>query len=139
MELSQRLTPELKLFANATFNSAKIIENSSKPSTEGKFLTYLPRWTGNGGAEFEKGRIRSTMTGRYVAKLFTQDENRDVVSNVPGSFDPYFTAEAKVIYRINSLFALSLSMDNIFDRKYFYSYLAPRRSAFAEILVTWKE
>ncbi len=139
MELSQRLTPELKLFANATFNSAKIIENSSKPSTEGKFLTYLPRWTGNGGAEFEKGRIRSTMTGRYVAKLFAQDENRDVVSNVPGSFDPYFTADAKVIYRINSLFALSLSMDNIFDRKYFYSYLAPRRSAFAEILVTWKE
>jgi iron complex outermembrane receptor protein len=139
MELSQRLMPELKLFANATFNSAKIIENSSKPSTEGKFLTYLPRWTGNCGAEFEKGRIKATLTGRYVAKIYTQDENKDVVSNVPGSFDPYFTADAKVIYRINRLFALSLSMDNILDRKYFYSYLAPRRSAFAEILITWKE
>ncbi len=139
MELSQRVTPELKLFANATFNSAKITENSSKPTTEGKFLTYLPRWTGNGGAEFDKGRIKATMTGRYVAKVFTQDENKDVVSNAPGSFDPYFTADAKVTCRINRLFALSLSMDNIFDRKYFYSYLAPRRSAFAEILVTWKE
>lgn len=139
MELSQRLTPELKLFTNATFNSAKIIENSSKPSTEGKFLTYLPRWTGNGGFEFERGRVKATITGRYVAKIYTQDENKDVVSNVPGSFDPYFTADAKVIYRINRLFALSLSMDNILDRKYFYSYLAPRRSAFAEILVTWKE
>jgi iron complex outermembrane recepter protein len=139
MELSQRLTPELKIFANATFNNAKITENASKPATEGKFLTYLPRWTWNGGAEFEKGRIRATMIGRYVAKLYAQDENKDTVSNVPGSFDPYFTADAKAIYRINRLFAFSLSMDNIFDREYFYSYLAPRRSAYAEILVTWKE
>jgi iron complex outermembrane recepter protein len=139
MELSQRLKPGIRLFANATFNSAKITKNASKPATEGKFLTYLPRWTGNGGAEFEKGRIKATLTGRYVAKLFTQDENKDIVSSVPGSFDPYFTADTKVIYRINRLFALSLSMDNVFDRKYFYSYLAPRRSAFAEILVTWKD
>jgi iron complex outermembrane recepter protein len=139
MELSQRLMPEIRLFANTTFNSAKISENATKPSTEGKFLTYLPRWTGNGGAEFEKGRIKATMIGRYVAKLYTQDENKDVVNNVPGSFDPYFIADAKVIYRINRLLAFSLSMDNIFDRKYFYSYLAPRRSVFAEIFVTWKE
>jgi iron complex outermembrane receptor protein len=139
MELSQRFTPGLKLFANAAFNSAKITENASKPSSEGKFLTYLPRWTGNGGAEFEKGRIKATMTGRYVAKLYTQDDNKDVVNNVPGSFDPYFTADAKMTVRLNRLFAVSISMDNIFDRKYFYSYLAPRRSAFAEILVTWKE
>jgi iron complex outermembrane recepter protein len=139
MELNQRLTSQLKFFANATFNSAKIAENASKVSTEGKFLTYLPRWTGNGGAEFEKGRIRATMTGRYVSKIYTQDENKDTVSNVPGSFDPYFIADAKMIYRINRLFAFSLSMDNIFNRKYYYSYLAPGRSAYAEILVTWKE
>lgn len=139
MELSQSLTPEWKLFANATFNSARITENAAKPATEGKFLTYLPRWTGNGGVEFEKGRIRATLTGRYVAKLYTQDENRDTVSNVPGSFDPYFTADAKVICRVHRLFALSLSVDNVFDRKYFYSYLVPGRSAFAEILVAWKE
>ena len=51
---------------------------------------YLPRWTGNGGAEFEKGRIKATMIGRYVAKIYTQDANTDVVNNVPGSFDPIF-------------------------------------------------
>jgi len=139
MELSQRLAPDLRLFLNATFNNARITENESKPSTEGRFLAFLPRWTSNGGAEFEGGRIRATLTGRYVGKIYSHDENRDVVTGVPGSFDPYFTADAKVTYRIGRLFALSLSVENILDREYFYSYLAPRRSAFAEILVAWRE
>lgn len=139
MEVRQQVTPELKLYANATFNNARISENAAKPSTKGKFLTYLPRWTGNGGIELERGRITATVTGRYVSKLYTHDENRDIVGNVPGSYDQYFTADAKAIYRINRLLALSLSVDNIFDREYFYSYRAPGRSAYAEIIVTWKE
>ncbi len=137
LELSQWLTPALKIFANGTFNSAKVTENHSKPSTEGKLLTFLPRWTGNGGAEFERGRLTATLVGRYVSKLYTHDENKDVVTNVPGSYDPYFTADAKIIYRISRLLAFSLSVENILDRDYFYSYLAPRRSFFAEILVNW--
>jgi iron complex outermembrane recepter protein len=135
----QRVTPALKLFANGTFNSAKITKNSAKASTEGKFLTYLPRWVGNGGAEFERGRITATMVGRYVSKLYTQDENKDIFNNVPGSYDPYFTADTKVIYRIHPLLAVSFSVDNVFNRNYFSSYIAPGRSAFAELLVTWKE
>ena len=91
------------------------------------------------GAEFEKWRITATLVGRYVGKLYTQDENKDTVNNVPGSYDPYFTADAKVIFRINPLPAFSFSLENVFNRSYFYSYLAPRRSAFAEILVTWRE
>ena len=135
LELSQWLTPELKLFANGTFNNAKVTENTSKLSTEGKYLTFLPRWTGNGGAEFERGRLTATFVGRYVSKLYTHDENKDIVTNVPGSYDPYFTADAKMIFRISRLLAFSLSVENILDRDYFYSYLAPRRSFFAEILV----
>ena len=47
-----------------------------------------------------KRSLPSSITGRYVGKRYTDDENRDKVNNVYGSHDPYFTADAKVSYKI---------------------------------------
>ncbi|MEW6162507.1 MAG: TonB-dependent receptor [Nitrospirota bacterium] len=133
LEAEQRFEKWLRLFANFTYNNGKITENVAKPLTVGKRLLYLPEKMFNMGADIEKGHFSSSITGRYVGKRYKNDENKDKVNNVYGSYDPYFIADAKVSYKITKQATVSFSVDNIFDRDYFYYYKAPGRSWFGEI------
>ena len=133
LEAEQRFEKWLRLFVNFTYNNGKVTENEAKPQTVGKKLLYLPEKMFNVGANIEKGPFSSSITGRYVGKRYTDDENRDKVNNVYGSHDPYFTADAKVSYKITKLATISFSVDNIFDRDYFSFYKAPGRSWFGEV------
>ena len=133
IEAEQRFGKELRLFANFTYTDAKIKENNAKPETVGKRLTDVPEKMFNAGAEFEKGPFFASLTGRYVSKRYSNDENKDTVNNVYTSYDPYFIADAKVSYKLTKFAAVSLSADNIFNREYFAYYKAPGRSWFGEI------
>ncbi len=93
----------------------------------------LPERMFNAGAEFERGPFSASLTGRYVSKRYSNDENKDKVNNVYTSYDPYFIADAKVSYKLTKNAAVSLSVDNIFDKEYFAYYKSPGRSWFGEI------
>jgi iron complex outermembrane receptor protein len=133
LEAEQRFEKWLRLFANFTYNDGKITENVAKPQSVGKKLSYLPEKMFNVGADIEKGPFSSSITGRYAGKRYTDDENRDKVNNVYGSYDPYFTADAKVSYKITKFASVSLSVDNIFDKEYFAYYKTLGRSWFGEM------
>ncbi len=133
LEAEQRFGKELRLFANFTYTDAKIKENDAKPETVGERLTDVPERMFNAGAEFEKGAFSAALTGRYVSKRYSNDENKDIVNNVYTSYDPYFTADAKVSYKFTKNATLSFSVDNIFDRDYFAYYKTPGRSWFGEV------
>jgi len=133
LEAEQRFDKWLRLFANFTYTNAKIKENDAKPSTVGKKLTDVPERMFNTGAELEKGDFTASATGRYISKRYSNDENKDVVNNVYTSYDPYFTADAKVSYKITKNAVVSLSVNNIFDKNYFSYYVMPGRSWFAEL------
>ncbi len=133
IEVEQRFDKWLRLFANFTYNNAKVEENPAKPETVGKKLTYLPERMFNAGGDLEKGPFSINLTGRYVSKIYANDENKDTVNNVYGSYDPYFIVDAKISYKITKWAIASLSVDNIFDRDYFYYYKTPRRSWFGEL------
>ncbi|MEW6215226.1 MAG: TonB-dependent receptor [Nitrospirota bacterium] len=133
LEIEQRFDKWLRLFANFTYNNAKIEENPAKPETEGKRLTYLPERMFNVGGDFEKGPFSINLTGRYVSKIYSNDENKDTVNNVYGSYDPYFVTDAKVSYKITKWVTASLLVDNIFDSDYFYYYKTPGRTWFGEL------
>ena len=133
IEAEQRFDKWLRLFANFTYTDAKIKENDAKPSTVGKKLTDVPERMFNIGVDFEKGPFSAFLTGRYVSKRYTDDENRDRVNNVYTSRDPYFVADAKVSYKLTKFAIISLSVDNIFDKDYFDYYKAPGRSWFCEL------
>ncbi len=133
IEAEQRFDKWLRLFANFTYTDAKIKKNDAKPATEGKRLTQVPESMFNIGGDFEKGPLSASLTGRYVSKRYSNDENKDVVNNVYTSYDPYFVADAKVSYKLTKFATLSFSVDNIFDRDYFAYYKAPGRSWFGEI------
>ena len=85
----------------------------------------------NIGLEGSRGPWSGSIIGSYFGKMYGNDENTDVVDNVPGSYDPYFIANAKISYKVDKTLTASLSIKNMFDREYFQSSSkADGRSAF---------
>ena len=68
-----------------------------------------------------------------MGKRYSTDANTDTVNNVYGSYDPFFTADAKVSYKVTKFATVSVSVDNIADASYFSSYRAPGRLWFGEL------
>lgn len=132
-EIEQRFEKWVRLFGNITYTDSEIKENEANPKTEGRRLTYTPLWKANIGAEFEKSGFQAFITGRYVGKWFSNDDNSDKVNNVYGSYDPYFVVDGRIAYQLTKFAKLSFSVDNIFDRKYYQYYRAPGRSWFTEL------
>ncbi|WP_038056624.1 TonB-dependent receptor [Thermodesulfobacterium hydrogeniphilum] len=133
--IEQKFRKWLKLFANFTYTDSEIKENDAKPSTEGKRLTYTPLWMGNIGAELKRGKFSAYIVGRYVDKMYGNDENKDKKSYVYGSYDEYFVVDASFSYKFNKFTTLSLTLNNIFDEDYYQYYKAPGRSWFAELSI----
>jgi iron complex outermembrane receptor protein len=135
LEIRQRVMEGLNAFANYTYNDARITRNAAKPATEGKFMTQTPRTISNVGLQCIKGPWSASLAGHYVGKVYANDENKDVVNGVYGTYDPYFTMDAKASYQLKKLVTLSLSADNLLDRKYYQSTLAQGRAFFGEVTV----
>lgn len=133
LEVRQKLLGGLTAFANLTFNDSKITENPAKPTTEGKYMTNTPRKMANIGLQGVKGPWSGSLAGHYVGKVYANDVNADVVSGVYGSYDAYFVADAKIAYKIKDNVALSLSVSNLGDRRYYQSSLAMGRAYYTEI------
>ncbi len=130
--LEQKFGKYIRSFANLTWNDARIKENPANPRSEGKRITGIPETMLNVGIEVEKGPFSGSLVGRYRSKVYGDDENRDKKEGVFGSYDSYFVTDAKLTYRIFKNASLSLSINNLFDEKYYYYYLEPRRSWFLE-------
>lgn len=133
LEARQRLGKRLKVFANFTYTDARIEENEAKPTTVGKRLTQLPDKMFNAGADLDIDRFSLSVTGRYVGKRYGDDENRDDINGVAGSYDPFFTADLRAAYEIAKGARFSLSVLNIGGESYYESYRAPGRLIIGEL------
>jgi len=130
--LEQKFGKYIRTFANTTWNDTEITDNPANPLSEGKKITGIPETMFNLGIEFEKDPFSASLVGRYRSKVYGNDENKDKKEGVFGSYDSYFVADARFTYKIFKNASLSLSIDNLFDKKYYYYYLEPRRSWFLE-------
>jgi len=133
LEVRQKLLGGLTAFANLTYNDSKITENSANRATEGKYMTNTPQKMANIGLQGVKGQWSGSLAGHYVGKVYANDVNADVVSGVYGSYDAYFVADAKIAYKMKDNVALSLSVSNLGDRRYYQSSLAQGRAYYGEI------
>lgn len=131
--LEQRFNPGLRLFLNLTYTDSKVKENKIKPEIEGKRMTYLPLWMGNIGMELNRNRYSLYLVGRYKDKWFSLDDNSDKKREVYGSYDRFFVFDARASYKLTKNAKINLSVDNIFDDKYYHYYKAPGRSWYAEL------
>ena len=132
LEARQKLTGVLTAFVNVTYNDSRITNNPAKVLTEGKYMTNTPSKMANLGMQGEMGQWSGSLSGHYVGKVYSNDVNTDTVNGVFGSYDPYFITDAKVAYAVKNLVKLSLSVNNLGDRRYYQSTLAQGRAYFAE-------
>lgn len=121
LEARQKLDSGLTAFINATFVSTTITENFTKPTSIGKQIPLQAKRMANIGLEGGRGQWSGSIIGSYFGKMYGSDDNTDILNNVPGAYDPYFVANAKISYRIDNGLTASLAIKNMFDRKYFQS------------------
>jgi iron complex outermembrane receptor protein len=128
VEVTQKLCSWLNVFGNTTLLDARILKSDINPKLRGKKLTYVPRQQFNFGFNAKYWIFNGNLTGRYVSKLPARDDNSDCYNGVPGSYDPYFTMDAKLIAAPVKWASVSFSVDNMLNRKYFQYYLTPGRT-----------
>jgi iron complex outermembrane receptor protein len=137
VEAEQRFADWLRVFGSLMWDDARVTKNDAKPQIVGARLTYMPEWVSSVGVDFTMGPFSAYLIGRYASKVFQDDQNRDTVNNVYGSYDPYFLADATVSYKIIEWAKISFSVNNIFDKDYFYYYKTPGRSWFGELTLQY--
>ena len=132
LEARQKLASSLTAFVNMTYNDSKFVRNPAKVTTEGRRMTNTPDKMANLGIEGAMGPWSGSLMGKYVGKVYTNDVNLDTVNGVFGSYDPYFISDAKISYKVKKSVALSFSVNNLGNRRYYQSTLAQGRAYFGE-------
>ena len=137
LDLRQQIGNDWTLLANAAYNNTRI-QKHANPELVGKKFMYVPKYTANLGVEWKHGNWEASGWLRHASKRYTFDDNSDVVSGVPGSQDRYTLVDLKAGYQINKNLKASVSVDNLFNKKYYGgTYRAPGRSYFVELTGTF--
>ncbi len=116
LELRHTLTPSLTGFVNATWVNTEITDNPVRPESEGQQIPLQAKRLANIGLEGAMGAWSGSVIGTYTGKMYSRDDNADTVNGVPGSYDPNFTVNAKLGYRLSEHWAAALSVKNLLDR-----------------------
>jgi len=132
LEMEQRFGKDVRLFAAYTYTDSFITSYDPNPALVGKSLTQTPRHMISGGVDAAYGQLSAMLTGRYLSKRYGSDDNSDV-ANVYTGYDAYFIADLKTSFKFNKWATVSLSVDNLLDRKYYAYYPGPGRSWFTEL------
>lgn len=133
LEFRQMIGSGVEMFANATYNDATITENSAEPASVGKAVTYIPEQQYNLGLNGRRGPWHGSAVLRYVGDVFTHVENTDTIDSVPGSYESYYVVDTKLGYKITDQLTASISIENLLDREYYQSSLAPGRTIYGEV------
>jgi len=131
MATQQRPMSWLLLRQTYTYTDAVITKNPALPETIGRRLPYVPRHTVTYLATVARNRWAATWTGRYSGDVFSTDTNTDVVSGVPGSYNPFFEMDISASYQVSKGLSLIANADNLLDRRYYMSFITPGRTVFA--------
>jgi len=129
----QTLAEHWTLYGNVTRNFSRMTENTAVPADIGKKLPFTPDWMSNFGLTYADGPITGSVNGRYVSKVFADDQNRDIATGVFGMYDPYILLDAKVSYEFKEGIKFSITGKNLTDRRYYEYYLQPGRTIWAEL------
>jgi iron complex outermembrane receptor protein len=141
LELSQKVTNWLSLWGNFTYTNAKITDSPTDPDAEGKQVTGIPKYTWNAGLDLKYKWLMGRLQGRYFSKIYNDSNNNDTADGVYGTYEPAFFIDTKLtvtplswmdIMTPLKTMELSLSVDNILNKKYYEYYLPMGRTFFAE-------
>ncbi|MCD6320596.1 MAG: TonB-dependent receptor [Candidatus Desulfofervidaceae bacterium] len=134
LEAEQKITDWLKVFGVCSNKlTMKIVENTAKPESVNKWITYTPKVTASAGIEANYKFLKGTLTWNYVGKVYKKDDNSDTAENVPGVFDSHHLVNLKLSADVTKYATISFAVDNLTDEDYYWSYKTPGRTYWGQI------
>ena len=76
----------------------------------------------NIGFDYSDGKFSADLAGNYYSKKYSSTTNSDVVTGVPGAYDPVFLVSLNTTYRFNKNHSVNLLINNLLDRDYYNYY-----------------
>lgn len=125
----------LDLWANYSLTDSEVTKNDRNPDAEGKHLTYYPDQMFNSGIDLKFGKVKASVVGNYVGRIYVNDMNDDI-EDAYGSYSKRWIWDTKLTYSPVEFAECSFSVNNIFDEEYYMSStVGPERTYFVELKV----
>lgn len=125
LALEYPLADWLKASCSYSYTDSKITKDTTNTGMEGKFVTNVPRDTASAALETKFGKFSSVFSGRYVGKVYSNNDNSDEFKNVYTGYSIYYVFNLKANYQLTKNTKISFAVDNIFDREYYEYYRMP--------------
>jgi len=125
--------PGLELMGSLTAVEARTIRDSAFAAAVNKFLPQLPKLRANAMATYRLDAWAFTLGARYSDRSFGTIDNSDPVSQTYQGFSGYFVMDARIRYRIDENWNLSVGVDNLNNDKYFLFHPFPQRTFVMEV------
>lgn len=137
LEAEQKITSWLALWGNFTYTHATIEENASDRSSEGKYVTGIPKYAWNAGVDATYKWCKASLIGRYYSKTYSNSSNNDTEDGVYGTYEPAFFMDAKITLTPIKWLEFSIAADNLLDKEYYEYYKTDGRSIFAQMTLKY--
>lgn len=120
--VTHNFTDKLSAYVNATIQNPQITKGA-KASENDKIVRMTPKRLLNIGVDYVDNKFSAELAGNYYSKKFGQANNSDVITGVPGAYDPVFLMNFTSKYNFDKHHGLEFSVFNLLDREYYnYSY-----------------
>lgn len=124
----------LSLSGWVTWLDTEIEKDQVFAAALGKRLPQLPRWRGAVVATYAATpKLDLTLAARYSDRAFATIDNSDHYANTYQGFGAWFTADARLSYRLSERLTADLAVTNLTDRKYFLFHPFPQRTVLADL------
>ncbi len=124
----------LDLSSSITWTDSKIIRNDKAPSSVGKWQPRIPEWRATGVASYAfDDKLSVTLAARYSGRQYSTLDNSDINGFAYQGSSKYFTADARLHYRINQQWSVALGIDNLNNYQYWNFHPYPQRTYVAEL------
>lgn len=120
--VTHQFDDKLSAYVNATIQNPQITKGA-KASENDKIVRMTPKRLFNIGVDYVDNKFSAELAGNYYSKKFGQADNSDVITGVPGAYDPVFLMNFTSKYNFDKHHGLEFSVFNLLDREYYnYSY-----------------
>jgi iron complex outermembrane receptor protein len=125
--------PGLELMGSLTAADGRIKRDSAFAAAVNKFIPGVPKLKGNILATYRVDRWSFSLGARYSDRSFGTIDNSDPVSQTYQGFAGYWVADARVRYKLDQNWNLSVGVDNLGNDKYFLYHPFPQRTFVMEV------
>jgi len=125
--------PGLELMGSLTAVDARVARDTAFAAAINKFLPQVPKLRANAMATYRLEAWAFTLGARYSDRRFGTIDNSDPVSQTYQGFAGYFVVDARIRYKLDRNWNLSVGVDNLNNDKYFLFHPFPQRTFVMEV------